>query len=303
MKHTSHEIARFNKWSMFFILFIALTVLSVPAVSESTSFLWEVKSDTSTAYVLGSIHYLKESMYPLPSQIENAFSGSDTLVVEVDISGNDAAKMQELMLLNSLYTDGTTLKDHISDSTYELAKKTFEDIGLPLESAQMFKPWALALTLTSMEVMKLGYNPEHGIDKYFLNKARADKKILALETAEFQVNLLSSLPDDDQDAFLAYTIRDLDLISGSVEGLVKAWSTGDTGGLESILLQNVKDAPQFEHIYDTLIYDRNRTMSEKIDGYLKDKGTYFVVIGAGHLVGNKGVINLLKEKGYKVSQQ
>jgi len=305
MKRSSFVHAPLRKWSALLVLlsiFVVLPSFAVEAEAGKT-FLWEVKSDPATVYILGSIHFLKESMYPLDLSIENAFNKADTLVVEVDVSGSDAAKIQEMMLMNSLYSDGSTLKDHVSSDTFDLAKKTFDELGVPLETVQILRPWALALTLTTIELMKLGYDQEHGIDKYFLGKARAGKKIVALESAEFQVSLLSGLSDEDQEAFLAYTIKDLDKMSESVESMVKAWTSGDSDALESVLLQNVKDYPRFEHIYEKLIYDRNRTMTKKIEGYLKDKGTYFVVLGAGHLVGKRGIINSLKDKGYKVSQQ
>jgi len=305
MKRSSFVHTPLRKWSALLVLlsiFVVLPYFAVEAEAGKT-FLWEVKSDTATAYILGSIHFLKESMYPLDSAIENAFNKADTLVVEVDISGSDAAKIQEMMLMNSLYSDGSTLRDHVSSDTFDLAKKTFDELGVPLETVQILRPWALALTLTTIELMKLGYDQEHGIDKYFLGKARTGKKIVALESAEFQVSLLSGLSDEDQEAFLAYTIKDLNKMSESVEDMVKAWTSGDGDALESVLLQNVKDYPRFEYIYEKLIYDRNKTMTEKIDGYLKDKGTYFVVVGAGHLVGKRGIINSLKDKGYKVSQQ
>jgi len=306
MKRSSFVHTPLRKWSALFVLFLSTSIVlhlfTVKAEAGKT-FLWEVKSDTATAYILGSIHFLKESMYPLDPSIENAFNKADTLVVEVDISGSDAAKIQEMMLMNSLYSDGSTLKDHVSSDTFDLAKKTFDELGVPMETVQILRPWALALTLTTMELMKLGYDQEHGIDKYFLGKARTGKKIVALESAEFQVSLLSGLSDEDQEAFLAYTIKDLNKMSESVESMGKAWTSGDSDALESVLLQNVKDYPRFEYIYEKLIYDRNKTMTEKIDGYLKDKGTYFVVVGAGHLVGKRGIINSLKDKGYKVSQQ
>ena len=268
---------------------------------DGKSFLWKVQSKTSTLYILGSIHFLKPENYPLNPVIEKAFTQSGSLVVEADIS--DPGKLNsEKMLRSAVYPEGDSLEHHVSDETYEFVKKETGKLGMPVELIARQKPWFLALTLEALELMKLGFNPAYGVDAYFLSKAQGSKKILELEGIEEQINLLSSFSDKDQELFLVYTLKDLSLVGDEATGLIKAWSTGNVGGIESIITKTVREDRRLEPIFRRLLDDRNKGMVSTIEGYLKTRETYFVVVGAGHLVGDKGIIRILKDRGYSVEQ-
>ncbi len=268
---------------------------------DGKSFLWKVQSKTSTLYLLGSIHFLKQENYPLNPGIEKAFAQSNALVVEADIS--DPGKLNSDKLLQSaLYPENDSLENHLSRETFEYVKKETGKMGLPIELIARQKPWVLALTLEGLELMKLGFDPAYGVDAYFLSKAQRSKKILELEGVDEQFNLLSSFSDKEQELFLVYTLKDLNLLGDEANGLVRAWSTGNANGIESIITKTVREDPRLEAIWKRLLDDRNKGMVSKIEGYLKTGETYFVVVGAGHLVGNKGIIQMLKEKGYSVEQ-
>ena len=289
--------------SIFSILIvISFSILSQEAVAQAKkTFLWKVQSKTNTVYVLGSIHYLKKEAYPLNEKIENAFEKSDIVVVEANI--DDTGKVDTQKLVEStLYLDEETLEKHVSPQTYELVKKELEVLGVPLELIGKQKPWFLALTLASLEIVKLGFNPEYGIDKYFLSKAEGKKKILELEGFDYQMNLFCQLSEKDQESLLLYTLKDLKVLEQELDKLIQAWASGDTKGLESIITRSLVEDKRLSPIYDKLIYERNRSMASKIEDYLKTKETYFVIVGAGHLVGSKGIIELLKGKGFVVEQ-
>ena len=268
---------------------------------DRKSFLWKVQSKTSTLYLLGSIHFLKQENYPLDPRIEKAFSQSNCLVVEADIS--DPGKLDsDKMLLSALYPENDSLENHLSRETYEYVKKETGKLGLPPELIARQKPWMLALTLEGLELMKLGFDPGHGVDVYFLSKAQGSKKILELEGVDEQFNLLSGFSDKEQELFLLYTLKDLKLLSDETNQLVKAWSTGNVNGIESIITKTTREDRRLEPVFKRLLDDRNKGMVAKIDGYLKTREIYFVVVGAGHLVGDKGIVKMLKERGYSVEQ-
>jgi uncharacterized protein YbaP (TraB family) len=268
---------------------------------DGKSFLWKVQSKTSTLYLLGSIHFLKQENYPLNPGIEKAFAQSNSLVVEADIS--DPGKFNsDKMLLSAVYPENDSLENHISRETYEFVKKEAGKLGMPPELIARQKPWFLALTLEALQLMKLGFDPAYGIDAYFLSKAQGSKKILELEGVNEQLNLLSSFSDKDQELFLVYTLRDLNILGNETTGLIKAWSTGNANGIESIITRTVREDRRLEPIFKRLLDDRNKGMVSTIEGYLKTRETYFVVVGAGHLVGDNGIVRMLKEKGYSVEQ-
>ena len=296
---------KFTKFSclLFILLCIELSALAYDVASQSRkTFLWKVQSETSIVYILGSLHSMRKENYPLNKKIEDAFDKSDVLAVEANINDVSQIDMQKLME-KALYQDEDTLQKHLSAETYELAKKEIGQMGLPPEMAQKQRPWFLASTLTALQLSKLGFDPAYGIDRYFLSKALGRKRILELESLDYQINLLSGFSDKDQELFLLYTLKDLGKLDRETDGLLKAWNSGDTEGMESIMKKIVREDGRLSPIYEKLIYERNRKMASKIEDYLKARETYFVIVGAGHLVGDRGVIEKLRQKGYAVEQQ
>jgi uncharacterized protein YbaP (TraB family) len=271
------------------------------ALDHQKSLLWKVQSKSSTVYILGSLHALKKEVYPLSGKIEDAFSKSDVLVVEANINEMPLEGIMG-MLEGALYMGNEGLESHLSKETYELAKARLNRFGMPIEFFHKSKPWFLSLMITALEMQRLGFDPEYGIDNYFLKKAVGVKRIMELESVTYQMNLLSTLSERDQESFLLYSLRDLDILAGEMDTLTKAWGTGDTEAFESVVSKGVQDDLRMLPIYEKLIYERNNTMASRIEGFLKTGGRYSVVVGAGHLVGKKGIIELLKKKGYSVEQ-
>ncbi|HAK89419.1 MAG: hypothetical protein A2077_05235 [Nitrospirae bacterium GWC2_46_6] len=287
---------------LFLILFLldaSLYTCNSLAQSRKT-FLWKAQSKTAIVYVLGSLHLMKKESYPLDSRIENAFEQSNVLAVEANINNIAGMDLQKLMQ-NAFYPGTETLERHVSKETYELIKKETAGPGIPFELIIKQKPWFLSLTLTSLQLSKFGFDPNYGIDNYFLQKSIGKKKITELESIDYQLTLLSGFSEKEQELFLLHTLRDMKTIGREIDNLLRAWTSGDVKGIESLLLKGA-ESRGMEHIYEKLFYERNRNMASKIEGFLKTRETYFVVIGAGHLVGNKGIIEILKRKGYIVEQ-
>lgn len=286
-----------------FVLFVLhVTVFPQDAFcQDQRNFLWKVMSEGNTVYVLGSIHMLRQEDYPLHENINDAFNKSDILAVEANI--NDIARLDlQTLIGKAFYPENETIADHVSQETYEMIKKESARTGLPLMLVDRQKPWFLALSLTSMEVLKLGFDPSYGIDMHFMTQASGKKKVVELESLEYQFDLLSNLSDDEQESFLIYTLKDLHVLKQDLQSMINAWKSGDPETLESIMKKSTAGDIDTSTVYEKLIYERNRNMVGKIEGYLKEDKMYFVIIGAGHLAGEKGIINLLKEKGYTVEQ-
>ena len=151
-----------------------------------------------------------------------------------------------------------------------------------------------------MQLEQLGYDSKLGIDKHFFDKANADKKeILSLESIEYQVNLLEGMSSGNQEAALLETIQELDLFKKEFEDIIKAWSSGESMKLNGLLLDSFKEYPE---LLNQLIVQRNKNWVPKIEEFLNQKGNVLVVVGAAHLIGNKGVIEMLRQKGYVVEQ-
>ncbi len=290
--------------SAFFVLFVLFLLIfsagAAQAAEKGKHFLWRVRSGNSTAYLLGSIHVLKKDFYPLSKAIEDAFAGSSVLAVEANI--DDVSRIDVTnMIGKAMYPAGDTVDKHLSPETYELLKKELEADGLPLGLVAMQRPWFIALTLTSFELLKAGYDPAYGIDQHFISEAEGKKKIVELEGFDYQVNLLSGLPEKEQEVFLLSTMKDLNTLDQDADRLVSAWKAGDTQAVASLISSDEQEAGM-SPVYDKVLYDRNRKMADKVEGLLRKGQTAFVVVGAGHLVGEKGIVEILRERGYRVDQ-
>jgi uncharacterized protein YbaP (TraB family) len=285
------------------VLLVLLLLVFSAGASQATRgkhFLWRVRSGASTAYLLGSIHVLKKGFYPLSKEVEDAFDSSSVLAVEANIDDISRIDMTN-MIGKAIYPSGDSLEKHLSPGTYDLVKKELVADGIPLELVAMQRPWFIALTLTSYELLKAGYDPAYGIDQHFISEAEGKKKIVELEGFDYQVNLLSGLSDKEQEAFLLSTIHDLHTLDRDADSLVSAWKAGDTQAVAS-LLSSEEQEKGMSAIFEKILFERNRHMADKIEGMFGKGQTVFVVVGAGHLVGKKGIVEILRERGYEVDQ-
>jgi uncharacterized protein len=270
------------------------------AAAGKRLFMWRVKSTNATVYLLGSIHVAMPKMYPLDARIEKAFSNSDVLVVEADASPDKALGLAMQMMTRASYPPDDSLDKHISKELFETIQARMATNGIPPAMVQGLKPWFLAMTLTLGELSDLGIDPQLGIDLHFLQEAKG-KPIVELEGAEAQFTLLDGFTDKEQEEFLKFTLKDNENIAKSVDDIITAWSGGDVKKLDDLIMQSVKDSPEMQALYAKLFDDRNKKMATKIEDMLKTNKTYFVVVGAGHLVGKNGLLKLLG-KNHAVEQ-
>jgi uncharacterized protein YbaP (TraB family) len=286
------------------VIVIILSLLPLSACSEENldsqkSFIWEISSEVNSVYLLGSIHVASPDIYPLDSSIEDAFELADNLVVETDITQVDEMYTLQLIMEYGTYPPGETLRDDISDDLYAQLVEQFGDVIGTLDN---YRPWVVVTMLEQMQTQELGYNAEYGIDLYFINKAvDSGKDIIELETVDYQIALISALPDE-----LMILVLEADLAHPMTQedgdSLFQTWEDGDTAAMESLFFSALTWEPELEPYYDVLVYARNVTMAETIEGFLADDESYFVVVGAGHLVGEDSLIDILAERGYLTEQ-
>lgn len=288
-------------WLLLFLLPRTCEVAAQNASqAPAKSCLWRVVSKESTVYLLGSVHLLKADVYPLSPAIERAFGDSTKLVLEVDLDSLNSPEAQQMILAKALLPEGQTLSETLSPETYRAARQQVEAMGLDIEALKRMKPWFLALSLVAMKMQKLGYDAAQGVDRHFFDRARKDKKeVLGLETVEFQFSLLDSLSAKTQEESLLQTLNELGQFETEFEKIVRAWVTGQERELRDLLLENFKEYPD---IYTKLISERNRNWIPKIERHLQGANKTLVVVGAAHLVGPDGVVELLKREGYSVEQ-
>ncbi len=285
------------------ILFLASVALAraEEARPAGKSFLWKVRSETATAYLLGSIHLLRKDMYPLDGKIEEAFDRSGVLVVEADVRGGPGGERRKRILESAMYPPGDSIENHVSKETLDLLTRKFPQLSP--DRVGRLKPWTLAMTIAVLEYQKMGLDYNHGIDVYFLGKAADGKPVREIEGADSVLALLNGFSDEEQDLFLQYTLLDLDEIATKTDRILRAWAAGEAAAMEEIITESLRERPRLLPVFEALFYRRNEKMAGKIEEYLKEKGEFFVVVGAGHLVGEKGIVERLRRKGFAVEQQ
>lgn len=289
---------------IFVWVLMSLVLLSMLYSQENTgkSFLWAIQSKQGNSYLLGSVHLLKKEHYPLKKVIEDSFEQSDVLVLEIDLSGDNLLKAGMYMLQKGKYQGEETLKDNISEKTYQLLKDKAKSMEMNLEWLMGWKPWMAAFNILERKLMNLGYNPMHGIDMYFLNKSQGKKEIQGLETIEFQVGLFENFSKEESEKFLLSTIMEADQLEKEMDQMITAWLTGDVETMEKTSTESIREYPELEAFYKRLNDDRNVRMVEEIISRLKTGKKYFIVVGAIHMIGKNGIVQLLKNKGYEVNQ-
>ena len=308
-RFTMHfSICRFKFACLFTALLSAAVLVERPVCGQDPAkqdseqcFLWKVSSKTTTVYLLGSMHVAKADFFPLPKEVEDAFAKSKILVVELNTEELDQAKLQGLLLKKGIYPPGETLSKKLSKKTMDLLRQYCAKKKLKVETLEPLRPWLVNLTVTVKEIQDLGLT-DAGIDKHFLKKAKAENKTTReLETLEGQVELFAGLTPELQEKLLAKTLAESGELKGMLEKMVTAWKAGDPKAMEEIIL-SAKHHPETKALMEKVFDERNVKMVEKIDGYLKGSDSCFVVVGAGHLVGEKGIVKLLQDKKYQVEQ-
>ena len=275
------------------------------AVAQSPLFLWKVSSNAGDVYLLGSIHLAKPDMYPLDPRIEEAFRASDNVVVEVDVGGTGAAEQQALALQMGVYSDGSTVKDHLSPEAFARFQSFLEERSLPLAVFQAFRPWMSAATLQVLEMQRVGFDAEIGIERHFLRLAeQQDKVVHELETADFQLRMLAEMPDEMQELFLISTINEYESFAERIDEMIASWKVGDSTVLANMLLDDYREKPEMRPLYQRILIDRNLGMAQKIVDMLEGGGKWFVIVGAAHLVGEQGLVEMLRQDahGFQVTQ-
>jgi uncharacterized protein YbaP (TraB family) len=212
----------------------------------------------------------------------------------------DSPEAQMKMLQSGKAAEGEALKDVLSKETYAKLEAHLTESGLPIAVFDPLRPWMVAVALITTEIIKLGYNPEEGVDKYFYGKVKKDKKeIVPLETLDFQLGLFTSLTKQEQDAMLRETLQEISNFKKDLQGIIDAWKTGDTQALQKLMLEAMRDYPQ---LHKKLLIDRNKQWVDKLQKLHASGKTVFVVVGAAHLVGKDSVVDLLNAKGLKARQ-
>lgn len=272
-----------------------------PAAAAARHSLWKVEGGRGTVYLLGSVHLLKKEDYPLAATIEAAFTNSQIAVFETDVDKMQEPGAQSQIMSKAQLPEGETLQTDLTPRTYAAFTNHVAKAGLPPAMFDTLKPLIAATALEALDLLKLGVDPSYGMDVYFFNRATRDgKQIMTLETVDFQIDLVTGFSKAEAEPLMKAELKDMDNTQKDYAEVVKAWQTGDTEKLEKVLNDAMHESPA---IFKRLVTDRSLSWIPKIEELARGKTNAIVIVGAGHLVGKDGVVELLRKKGLKVTQQ
>jgi uncharacterized protein YbaP (TraB family) len=287
------------------IILALLTFLTWGATSRSLpaqekSLLWQVSRDDKSIFLLGSIHYLRKENYPLNQTILDALDASKRLVLEIDVNRTSAESAQRSILEKAIYRDGTSLAQNISPETYQLASRRANELGLDMRILDPMKPWFAALTMVAINLQRMGLDPKFGVDRHLAEHAKSSgKPTSGLETLESQLGIFDQLSKREQESMLRETVGELERLDRDINEIVQSWLKGDNQRLTTLLLTG----QEYPDLYEKVLVERNRRWVADIEKLVQQGSGAMVVVGAAHLVGQDGVVEMLKAKGYRVEQR
>ncbi len=285
--------------------------ITEPTESTITPLLYKVTdSEGNVAWLFGSIHVGEEYFYPLPDYVLDAYASSDALAVEFDIVSFETDFDAQIEALQQMvYTDGTTITDHISEELYNDAKAALKDLGMYSSALDYYCPAMWSSFIDSAMIEQMGVDTSLGIDLYFLNRAHEEgKTILDVESAAFQYGMMAGYSEGLQAMLLESSVASAALVEESKEDLMQllqAWAAGDEAAFDAL----INAAPEFESAEEEALYNeyqnamitsRNLNMADFAEDALKSGEEVFIVVGAAHIVGAGAMAQLLAERGYTV---
>jgi len=288
---------------MIRVFLAAALALASFACAAQQHYLWEVSSLSNRIYLYGTVHAGKKEWFPLPAPVEQAFEDSQILVVEADILDVDKMSASGKALS---YAPPDELKNHVPEGDWERFRKILPRYKVPEQSVVQMKPFMAVSLLVFSEWARLGYLPDLSVDAYLIRKARAAfKPVVEIEGIDIQTRLIESLTDAENRAIFAGTLTALEsgLTGEQISGMVGAWQRGDAARMLTVAQkynEGVEGAAAFEQKF---VWSRHDAMLAKILRYLDSRERHFVAVGALHLAGPNGLVELLKKRGYIVRQK
>ena len=283
---------------------IALTLLAcslslLPALAQERALLWSVsgKDLKAPSYVYGTIHMIGKSDFFMTEATKKAFADSRRVTFEIDMDDmSDFSKLMP-MLSQSFMKKDTSLQDLLAPEDYAAVKKHFEGVGLPMFLVNRIKPLFLTALDPSMMGAPAGRETITSYEMEFMEMAQAAKKpVEGLETMAFQMSIFDSIPYRHQAEMLASTVRSKNQgEEDSFKKLVQLYKDQDIEGMQ----RQASEDPEIAGFEQILLINRNRNWIPVMERMMAEKPTFFAV-GAGHLGGENGVLQLLKAAGYSV---
>lgn len=279
---------------------LAAALFAFAFTARAEPALWIVTGGNSTVYLFGSVHLLPEGGFTVRGALAEALTDADRVCLEVDPGATDEAATAAITLSRAIDPEGRDLFELLGGDADRVRARA-DDAGVPLESLAMFEPWFAGLMVSVLALQSHGYDAQHGVEQVIEAEAkRAGKAGCGLETLDGQLGMLDALPAKLQKEILMQSLEEATDIEARVKPMIEAWRAGDERGLERSVGDEFHDYPE---LADILIYDRNARWAGQVAEMLEGDKDVLLVVGAMHLIGDRGLPALLAARGYRVERR
>lgn len=305
-EHPAGGVSR--RWGWLALLWLAGLLASGIAQAKAGApeppvpLLWKVSRGDAHLYLLGSFHLLKRDDYPLSPDVDRAFADARRLVFELAPDEVDSPDLSRRMTQAGLRQDGASLQQELDPATWRKLQAYAAAHRLSLDALQGYRPWFVGLTVSLGAMAEQGMDPALGLDRHFMQRAlAAGKPATGLERADEQIALLAGMSPEEQRQMLAEALDDASGGDGQIERLHAAWRSGDARRLWKQMAQDMRR--EYPALYRSINVERNDRWVPKLERMLQSapaQGNVLVVVGALHLLGEDGVVEKLRARGYRV---
>ncbi|MEY4785594.1 MAG: hypothetical protein RIR41_3529 [Pseudomonadota bacterium] len=274
---------------------IAAAATGAPALAQPA--MWAVKDADSTIYLFGTVHLLKpETVWKTP-KIEAAIKEAEQLWLELPTTNAEQLAPQMMPLITQYgLAPATPLSSSLTPDEMKTLDEAAKLAGMTGQQLNIFRPWFAALTISTSSMVRAGYDPASGVDsKIEAAFGQRSIKPTGLETPESQIKVFANMERDEEVAYLRETMKEYENAATMLDGMVDQWARGDIAAMEQLFVTEMRDASP--DLYAALLPNRNANWVGQIEEMLKGKGTIFIAVGAGHLIGEDSVQAMLKAKG------
>jgi uncharacterized protein YbaP (TraB family) len=285
------------------MLICSCSKADAPANPPPRPLLWKVSDADNAIYLLGSFHLLKPSDYPLAESTDAAFEDAEHVVFELSPADLASPDLAQAMAGAALRGGGLTLQQALPAKTWKRLSAYFVERRIDPVAMQQYDAWFVSLLVAITEMQAAGLQTDHGLDKHFADRSiAAGKPSRGLETIDQQIALFEGMSREQQVQSLESTLEDIADIRGAIDEMHRLWRDGDEAGL--FAATGAEMQAEFPALYQRMNVDRNRAWLPELRAMLdgSDGDDTLVIVGAMHLLGEDGVVEGLREAGFRVER-
>ncbi|MEH6756816.1 MAG: TraB/GumN family protein [Parasphingorhabdus sp.] len=267
----------------------ATEIVTIP--DDPDPAIWVIKDEDTTIYLFGTVHILKPGLSWFDEAVKEAFDASDELVIEM--IRPDPAAMVKIVNDLAIDTTGVSLRDKLDPEDRTKYEAVMASLTLPVNAFDPLEPWFASVSMSLIPLKQSGFETDSGVEDILTSHATArGMTITGLETAEQQLGFFDNLPEDVQIRFLNFNVDSIGEMADGMENMVAHWANANISALAELMNAGLEE----KILYETLLSNRNANWAQWVDERMKQPGTVFVAVGAGHLAGKDSLQEQLKKR-------